>query len=73
MWPFKTKTEKRKIMHSKGYEWAAGLLLKGRTPSKIEQYLAIARTFDDYYAFEDGMKKAIQDFTKLEEKIKNEL
>lgn len=57
------KREKMRI--AKGYDFAAGQLLKGIPPSELYKMVDCAKDFDDYGYFELGIEHAIEDWLLL--------
>ena len=62
-WLDKREAESRKRKHQRGYDFAAGHLLKGKPVSELETLLHNPFDPDE---FEDGIHEAIQDFFKTQ-------
>lgn len=64
MWPFKSKKQKEKERKRSGYDFAAGELLRGESPSSLYLNVHCAIVFKDYDSFDEGMSKALNDWEK---------
>ena len=58
----KAAAEKRNF--ERGYDWAAGMLLRGATEEEIQTLIECSEVFDSYNGFDEGAEQAIKDFDK---------
>jgi len=63
---FDRLTKRRyEVMFNRGYDWAAGQLIRGRTISYIRMFQKTAYDFQSNSIFDDGAEQAIYDFKSL--------
>jgi hypothetical protein len=48
-----------------GYDWAAGKLLRDKTPADVQSWIDISVDMDSYTMFDKGAEQAIIDFENI--------
>ncbi len=64
-WLKRLQTQRRENARQRGYDWAAGLLLRGGSALEVQTRVDVARSFGAYDAFNMGAEQALLDFERL--------
>lgn len=59
-WLAAKKAKDDKELYERGYDWAAGNLLRGITLEEVESHIESSMNFNDYNSFDRGAEHAIE-------------